>query len=140
MLHCRYSMSKFTEMLVLLFIQFYLKVFPIATVSLFCKNLLLSILNQYFMKGNIFVQSWLIWATFYFSLIKFPFFKGCEECSYKTVSKNAEAAILKCSSEAVAQRCSVKKMFLEILQTSQESTCAKVSLLIKLQTKISNFI
>ena len=70
---------------------------------------------------------------------KFPFFKGCEECSYKTVSKNAEAAILKCSSEAVAQRCSVKKMFLEILQTSQESTCAKVSLLIKLQTKISNF-
>ena len=28
--------------------------------------------------------------------------------------------------EAVAQTCSVKKMFLEILQNSQENTCAKV--------------
>ena len=30
--------------------------------------------------------------------------------------------------------CSVKKVFLEILQTSQEDSCAKVSFLIKLQT------
>ena len=37
-------------------------------------------------------------------------------------------------SEAVAQRCSVKKMFLELLQNSQENTCARVSFLIKLQT------
>ena len=29
--------------------------------------------------------------------------------------------------EAVAQRCSVKKMFLEILQNSQENTCVRVS-------------
>ena len=29
--------------------------------------------------------------------------------------------------EAVTKRCSVKKVFLEILQTSQESTCARVS-------------
>ena len=29
--------------------------------------------------------------------------------------------------EAVAQRCSVKKMFLEISQNSQENTCAKAS-------------
>ena len=36
-------------------------------------------------------------------------------------------------SEAVAQTCSVKKVFLEILQNSQESTCARVSFLIKLQ-------
>ena len=36
--------------------------------------------------------------------------------------------------EAVAQRCSVEKVFLEILQNSQESTCARVSFLIKLQT------
>ena len=35
--------------------------------------------------------------------------------------------------EAVAQRCSVKKMFLEISQNSQENTCARVSFLIKLQ-------
>ena len=29
--------------------------------------------------------------------------------------------------EAVAQRCSVKKLFLEISQNSQENTCASVS-------------
>ena len=34
--------------------------------------------------------------------------------------------------EAVVQRRSVKKVFLKILQNSQESTCAKVSFLIKL--------
>ena len=37
------------------------------------------------------------------------------------------------STEAVAQRCSVKKVFLEISQNSQENTCARVSFLIKLQ-------
>ena len=42
------------------------------------------------------------------------------------------------NSEAVAQRCSVKKMFLEISQNSQESTFAGVSFLIKLQA--CNFI
>ena len=37
--------------------------------------------------------------------------------------------------EAVARRCSVKKVFLEISQNSPENTCARVSLfLIKLQT------
>ena len=36
--------------------------------------------------------------------------------------------------EAVAQRCSVKEMFLEISQNLQESTCARVSFLIQLQT------
>ena len=36
-------------------------------------------------------------------------------------------------SEAVAQRCSVKKTFLEISQNSQENACARVSFLIKLQ-------
>ena len=35
-------------------------------------------------------------------------------------------------SEAVSQRCSIKKLFLEILQNSQENTCAMVSFLIKL--------
>ena len=35
--------------------------------------------------------------------------------------------------EAVAQRCSVKKLFLEISQNSQGNTCARVSFLIKLQ-------
>ena len=35
--------------------------------------------------------------------------------------------------EAVIQRCSVKKVFLRISQISQENTCARVSFLIKLQ-------
>ena len=35
-----------------------------------------------------------------------------------------------CSTEAVAQRCSVKKVFLEISQNLQENTCARVSFLI----------
>ena len=35
--------------------------------------------------------------------------------------------------EAVAQTCSVKKVFLEISENSQENTCARVSILIKLQ-------
>ena len=37
--------------------------------------------------------------------------------------------------EAVARGCSVKKVFLEILQNSQESTCARVPFLIKLQAR-----
>ena len=36
--------------------------------------------------------------------------------------------------EAVAWRCSVKKVFLEISQNSQENVCARVSFLIKLHT------
>ena len=35
--------------------------------------------------------------------------------------------------KAVAQTCSVKKVFLEISQNSRENTCARVSFLIKLQ-------
>ena len=37
--------------------------------------------------------------------------------------------------EAVVRRCSVKKVFLEILQNSEENTGARVSFLIKLQAK-----
>ena len=35
------------------------------------------------------------------------------------------------TTEAVAQRCSVKKIFLEISQNSQKNACARVSFLIK---------
>ena len=59
---------------------------------------------------------------------------------FSPVSKNAEAAVLKCSSDAVAHRCSVKKLFLEISQNSQENTCARASLLLKLQAKVGNLI
>ena len=37
------------------------------------------------------------------------------------------------NSEAVVQRWSVKNVFLEISQNSQENTCVRVSFLIKLQ-------
>ena len=39
----------------------------------------------------------------------------------------------KCSPEVFYEKCSMKKVFLEILQNSQENTCARVSFLIKLQ-------
>ena len=45
------------------------------------------------------------------------------------------SVILVLSSEAVARRCSVKKVFLEISQNSEENTCARVSFLIKLQAR-----
>ena len=53
----------------------------------------------------------------------------------KALSKAILSGIALCldSSEAVTQACSVKKLFLEISQNSQESTCVRVSILIKLQ-------
>ena len=44
-----------------------------------------------------------------------------------------KGAFLFYPAEALVQRCSVKKMFLEISQNSQENNCARVSFLIKLQ-------
>ena len=43
-------------------------------------------------------------------------------------------------SEAVAQRCSVKKVFLETSQNSKENTCSRASVLIKLQDEACYFI
>ena len=43
-------------------------------------------------------------------------------------------------SEAVARRCSVKRVFLKILQNSQENTCVRVSFLVNLQASACNFI
>ena len=42
--------------------------------------------------------------------------------------------------EAIARRCSLKKVFIEIWQNSQENTCATVTFLIKLQAKACNII
>ena len=42
--------------------------------------------------------------------------------------------------EAVVRRCSVRKVFLQISQYSQENTCARVSFLITLQASGCNFI
>ena len=44
------------------------------------------------------------------------------------LTKRTESNVKKLT-EAVAQRCSVKKVFLEILQNSQENTSARVSFL-----------
>ena len=43
------------------------------------------------------------------------------------------------TSEAVARRCSVKKVFLEISQNLQENTCARFSFLIKLQVSAFSY-
>ena len=100
LLHSRCLMSNFFGILILV----YRKIFPVFYVILLetfsnSYGLILSILIYYFMI-NIFVQSWLIWATFHFVSSKVPFVKlWSEECSFKTASKNAEAAIRKCSSK-----------------------------------------
>ena len=44
-----------------------------------------------------------------------------------------ESTLIALFAEVVVRRCSVKKMFLETSQNSQENTCAGVSFLIKLQ-------
>ena len=48
--------------------------------------------------------------------------------------------IIKPYLEVVAQTCSVKKVFLEISQNSQENTCARVSFLIKLQAALATLL
>ena len=44
------------------------------------------------------------------------------------------------NSETVAQRCSVKQVFKEMLQNSQENTCARVSFVIKLQAGLKKLL
>ena len=41
-----------------------MKLFPIAAVSLLCKNLIFSLFTEYFMTGILSSKFWLIWATF----------------------------------------------------------------------------
>ena len=43
-------------------------------------------------------------------------------------------------SEAVARRCSVKKVLLKFLRNSQEKNCTRASFLLKLQAEASNLI
>ena len=52
----------------------------------------------------------------------------------------AWSSIMNLLSEAVVQRCSVKMVFLNISQNSQENTCARVSFLIKFEAEACNFI
>ena len=48
--------------------------------------------------------------------------------------------VLKQQVEAVVERCSVKKVFLEITENSQENACARFSFLIKLEASACKFI
>ena len=53
-------------------------------------------------------------------------------CNHKKCENKAyQYQFVQTFTEAVAQRCSVKKVFLENLQNSLENTCARASLLIK---------
>ena len=63
-------------------------------------------------------------------------------CTYFELMPECEStdALKYDNTEAVARRCSVKKVFLEISQNSQENTCVIVSFLIKLQAWACNFI
>ena len=63
--------------------------------------------------------------TNYFSLL--------ESCQLYIIAKYKASSC--CKKEAVIQRCSVKNVFLKILQNSQENPCARVSFLIKSQLK-----
>ena len=54
-------------------------------------------------------------------------------CGYFGLNHNCTRKIKGSVTEAVVPRCSIKKVFLEILQNSQENTCARVPLLIKFQ-------
>ena len=60
---------------------------------------------------------------------------GVNPSSKRKVNKNV-ATESKQDLKAVVQRCSVKKVFLEISQNSQENICARVSFLIKLQASL----
>ena len=58
---------------------------------------------------------------------------------HKKVSSQIFDRVICYYTEVAVQRCSVKKMFLEISQNLQENTWARVSFLIKLQASFSFF-
>ena len=62
----------------------------------------------------------------------FPDFSLLESCQLYIIAKYRASNC--CKIEAVIQRCSVK-VFLKILQNSEENPCARVPFLIKLQLK-----
>ena len=64
---------------------------------------------------------------FFFPTNDFSLLESCQ--LYITAKYKASNC---CKIGAVIQRCSVKKVFLNILQNSQEDSCARVSFLIKL--------
>ena len=55
-------------------------------------------------------------------------FKNTDIFPKKHLRENRAHSVFNQSREAVAQRCSIKKAFLEISQNSQENTSARASL------------
>ena len=74
------------------------------------------------MRGK--TPSWSFW---------FPKNSEIHYIKYTHIGNHVNKRIIIRSSQ---RRCSIKKVFLEILQNSQENTCARDSFLIKLQAKI----
>ena len=64
----------------------------------------------------------------------------CELLKNSCFAEDPQRLVLKQQTEAVVQRCYVKKVFLEISQNSQENTCARVSFFIKFQAGACKFI
>ena len=112
----------------------------------FCINFTKHRRSQMFFKIDvlknfeIFTEKHLCWGLF---LIKLQVATQVFSCEYWEVFKNRVSyyiehlwlLILKLQNKAVTQRCSVKKVFLEISQNSKENTCARDSFLINLQAK-----
>ena len=118
MFFARTSFKKF-----LLFIEYRLFSLIVSTFHQFFQELLFSMILTFWRTFNshlIFNSNYGLRVTIFTFLSKFPnqviciFSHGC--------------------SEVVTWRCSVKKLFLEISQNSQENTCAIVAFLIKLHT------
>ena len=73
-------------------------------------------------------------AAFFFS------FDSVEINSDDVVGLIHRIKLINSKAEAVVQRCSVTQVFLKISQNSQGKTFARVSLTIKLQAQVCNFI
>ena len=140
LLHRRCLMSIFTGILILLLIWFCVKVFPIAMVSLFCKNLILPIPHLVLYDRKHFCSILTVWAAFYFCFIKSSF------CSVRMWRMFLQTSFQKCSSRSqMFFRSSRPEVFcnkgaLRDFAKFTENTCARTSLLLKLQAKVSNFI
>ena len=112
LLHRRYFMSKFSEILILVCRKMFscypifMKLLPVAMISLLCKNLILFVFllmqefNPFYPYLVLKVRKYFCSVLTDLSNLSFLFHqKWSEECFYKTVSKNADAAIHKCSSK-----------------------------------------
>ena len=76
---------------------------------------------------------WVIFNNFYWTAFRACWFIGLHfiDNGHNERLENGVYKIV--FAEVVARRCSVRKVFLEISQNSQENTCARDSFLIKLQ-------